>query len=125
MSQITDWTAPSYRDADGVHHTVVCDFQDAGVWRVLDVTDTEILLVERLGGFDDGLQQAQRLADDYVEQMNRYLDGERDGQPVAHPLPNPVRLRPPAAPPAVKALRSTTKRAEAPAPVQDQLPLAA
>ena len=130
MSQLTDWTAPSYRDADGVQHTVVCDFLDAGVWRVLDVSDREVLLVERLGGFDDKLLQAEHLADDYVEQMRRYLDGARDGQVVAHPLPKPVRLRFTAGkePLPVKATRpkpARRKRAATPDVVQDQLPIAA
>ena len=130
MSETTPWTPPVYRDAEGVHHTVVCDFIDAGAWRVLDVTDTDVLLVERLGGFDDDETKAQALADDYVEQIRRYLGGERDNQLVAHPLPSPLRLRFAAGrePRSVKAARPTPLRlkcATAPDVVHDQLVLAA
>lgn len=126
MSQTTDWTAPSYSDADGVHHTVVCDFHDAGAWRVLDVTSTEVLLVERLGGYDDGEAQARPLAEDYAQQMRNYHNGELE----RHPLPHPVQLRFTAGrePAAVRAARpkpAHAKHQRPSHPAQAQLPIAA
>jgi hypothetical protein len=54
----------------------------AGRWEVMDVTGSQVTLVETLTGHDDRLQQAQALARDYAEQQRAYHGGERELNPL-------------------------------------------
>src|SRR3954462_13606120 len=80
-------TAATYRARDGSQHEVLVLTTPAGRWRILDTTDTTVVHVETLTGYDDLLSQATALAADYAPATQPYHGGER----LEAPLP---RLRP-------------------------------
>ena len=56
-------TAATYRARDGSQHDVLVLTTPAGRWRILDTTETTVVHVETLTGFDDLLSQATALAE--------------------------------------------------------------
>jgi hypothetical protein len=73
-----------YRAADGGEHEVVVERTPEGRWRVLDVADTDVAIVETLTGHDDRHAQAEALARDYAAEQQAFHIGLRDD-----PLPSP------------------------------------
>jgi hypothetical protein len=58
-------------------------------WQVLDVTATDVVIVDTLEGFDDRFEQARALAIEYAGEKQAYHDGLRE----TDPLPSPDRER--------------------------------
>jgi hypothetical protein len=82
-------TAATYHARDGRRHDVLVLTTPAGRWRILDTTDTEVVHVETLTGFDDLLSQASALAVDYAAEQRAYHDGERLEDPLPRLRPEP------------------------------------
>lgn len=78
--------AGRYIDRNGDEREVCIDVDRGGAIRVIDMGADRTYLVERLHGFDDQRQTARVVADDYRAEIDRYLAGERDDMPTAHPL---------------------------------------
>jgi hypothetical protein len=75
-----------YRAADGGEHEVVVERTPEGRWRVLDVADADVAIVETLTGHDDRHAQAEALARDYAAEQQAFQVGLRDD-----PLPSSPR----------------------------------
>src|SRR4051794_23484211 len=82
-------TAATYRTRDGDGHDVLVLTTPAGRWRILDTTDSTVVHVETLTGFDDRLSQATALATDYAAEKQAYHDGERLEDPLPRRRPDP------------------------------------
>ena len=82
-------TAATYRAPDGSQHDVLVLTTPTGRWRILDTTDTTVVHVETLTGFDDLLSQATALACDYAAEQQAYSDGERLEDPLPRRRPDP------------------------------------
>jgi hypothetical protein len=82
-------TAAAYRARDGSPHDVLVLTTPAGRWRILDTTETTVVHVETLTGFDDLLSQATALAEDYAAEQQAYHDGERLEDPLPRQRPDP------------------------------------
>lgn len=82
-------TAASYRARDGRRHDVQVFTTRAGRWRILDVTDEDVVHVETLTGFDDRQSQAVALAEDYANEQDAYHAGERLEDPLPSNRPEP------------------------------------
>ena len=115
---MTSITIASYTDHDGACHDVQVQLAKGGAWTVLDAGKQRTVLVERLVDTDNG-EAAAAVAFDYVEQIELYLQGDRDEHTSPHPLPRPEVLT--TAPAGVAGRRKSRK---APAG-QPDLPLAA
>ena len=82
-------TAATYRARDSCEHDVLVLTTPAGRWRILDTTETTVVHVETLTGFDDLLSQATALAEDYASEQQAYCDGERLEDPLPRRRPDP------------------------------------
>ena len=82
-------TAATYRARDGSRHDVLVLTTTAGRWRILDTTETTVVHVETLTGFDDLLSQASALAEDYAAQQDAFHSGERLDDPLPRLRPDP------------------------------------
>ena len=81
-----------YRATDGGEHQVVVQRTREGRWRVLDVADSDVAVVETLTGHDDRLAQAEALARDYASEQRAFQVGLRD-DPLPSPLHEPIEER--------------------------------
>jgi hypothetical protein len=73
-----------YAAPDG-WHAVYIALDDRGRWQVFDASTTHLVLVERLTGHDDLIDQAQALAVDYAGEQAAYHAGRRDLDPLPGP----------------------------------------
>jgi hypothetical protein len=89
-------TAATYRARDGSQHDVLVLTTPAGRWRILDTTETTVVHVETLTGFDDLLSQATALAEDYAAEQQAFHDGERLEDPLPRLRPDPPSEQEPA-----------------------------
>jgi len=74
-------TAASYRDADGVWHTLQVR-HTAGGWQVVDHADEQERVIETLTGVDDGRPQADAIARDYLTTVGS-CGADSEAAPVA------------------------------------------
>jgi hypothetical protein len=77
----------AHRAGDGSEHLVAVERTPEGRWRVLDIADGNVVVIDTLTGHDDRLAQAEALARDYAAEQDAYHRGVRAGDP----LPRPVR----------------------------------
>lgn len=100
MSSTTLTAAPAhltrgtYTDHDGIDHVVLVDKHN-DAWTVFDTTAdlSDIRQIERLLHDDEMLTAACGIADEYLHEMTRFLNGERAEFTVPHPAPNAMRLK--------------------------------
>jgi hypothetical protein len=106
---------------DGATHSVVIEFTAAQKFRILDVTDADTLLVDEI--VEGAAEPAIAAAEIYLAEIGRYLAGERNDMPVAHPIGlAPVKLA--TKKPAAERKPRTARRAKT-SDAQDSLALVA
>lgn len=112
-------TIGSY-ESDGITHAVAIEFTTSQRFRVVDVTAAEKLLVDEIVDADP--DAAIALAEVYLDEIARYLAGERAALAVQHPLgPTPVKISVQRA----EAPKARKPRPRTVADAQDALPVAA
>ena len=77
----------AHRAGNSGDHLVAVERTPEGRWRVLDIADGNVVVVDTLTSHDDRLAQAEALARDYAAEQDAYHRGVRAGDP----LPRPVR----------------------------------
>ena len=78
----------SYRDRDGVVHTIAMSVDRGNRVEIVDMTDEATVLVARLDGYEEDIGEARgrACAADYLAEIHAYHAGERDLLPNPHPL---------------------------------------
>lgn len=73
-----------YRAADGRRRQVLVRRTAEGDWRVLDTCGEDTAVVETLDGREDGPEQAEALARDYLQTVRGAADesGREPGRPI-------------------------------------------
>jgi hypothetical protein len=74
--------------ARGVEHDVYVVRLTSLRWQILDVTATDVVIVETLEGYDDRFQQARALARDYASEKRAHHAGRREHDPLPPPGEN-------------------------------------
>jgi hypothetical protein len=83
---IDDGDPLRYHDADGRRHKVFVRRTADGDWQVLDTCREHTSVVETLDGREDGPQQAQAVARDYLQTAGGAADAA--GRPPGRPIPD-------------------------------------
>jgi hypothetical protein len=78
----------AHRAGNGDEHLVAVERTPEGRWRVLDIADENVVVVDTLTDHDDRLAQAEALARDYTAEQDAYHRGVRAGDPLARPVRN-------------------------------------
>jgi hypothetical protein len=68
--------------ARGVEHDIYVVRLTSMRWQVLDVTATDVVIVDTLEGFDDRFEQARALASDYALEKQAHDEGRRRDDPL-------------------------------------------
>jgi hypothetical protein len=71
--------------ARGVEHDVYVVRLTSMRWQILDVTATDVVIVDTLEGYDDRFQQARALARDYASEKRAHHEGRREHDPLPPP----------------------------------------
>jgi hypothetical protein len=71
--------------ARGIEHDVYVVRLTSMRWQVLDVTPTDVVIVDTLQGFYDRFEQAFAVASDYSREKRAYHDGHREHDPLPKP----------------------------------------